>query len=354
MKLRQRLGQVGAVVIITAAGVVGAASAADSANLPVFPVMNTSEQPPDGVWFRYGPDPSQTTRTTGVGVYRGEHVRVKCYTIGTALGPYSNKIWYYAYDVERPTAAGRSNEGWINTHYVDDGMTANHAHPSVPSCSGGGSTPAPIVKAVYFSPFNVRDSTRETWSSDPAVHSVQKDDWKSPKQCVDDLALGNVPSTATVLTGWSLGRLGPVYAIARASGAQRQQIDGITMIDPGNLTTLSGCDNSNILVKPPLTFRRPSLILADWLKANPSARLTILSGNITAENSHAGIQKVYFNDMRAAGIDRSRVLVCNYWGPGSAEHDHWEMYRAAMPYLNRILTTCPALTGLKQGVSWHP
>jgi hypothetical protein len=143
-----------------------AIAAADS----TFPVMNTSEQPPDGVWFRYGPDPSLTTRTTGVGVYAGEHVRVRCWSAGTAFGPYANTIWYYAYDVERPVAAGQSNEGWINTHYVDDGMTANHAHPSVPACTsgsgdggpvaagGGGSRPVgpqPVTPvSIYYSPYS--------------------------------------------------------------------------------------------------------------------------------------------------------------------------------------------------------
>src|SRR4051794_21976573 len=113
---------VGLTVFAAAAVALPASAFAD----PTFPVMNTSEQPPDGVWFRYGPDPSQTERITGLGVYQGEHVRVKCFTVGTPFGPYSNNIWYYAYDVERPSVTGRSNEGWINTHYVDDGQTANH------------------------------------------------------------------------------------------------------------------------------------------------------------------------------------------------------------------------------------
>ncbi len=104
---------------------------------PVFPVMNTSESPPDGVWFRYGPDPNQTTMTTGLGVYMGEHVRAKCFWHGTPFGPYQNDVWYYAYDIERPTVNGASNEGWINTHYVDDGMTANNPNPAVPQCATG-------------------------------------------------------------------------------------------------------------------------------------------------------------------------------------------------------------------------
>ena len=133
------------------------------ADEPVFAVMNTSETPPDGVWFRYGPDAAQTTRTTGVGVYMNEHVRVKCFWHGTPFGAYDNDVWYFAYDQERPTAAGRPNQGWINTHYVDDGQTADHPHPAVSACATGSgdggtvggavapvSTPAaPIVNGFY-------------------------------------------------------------------------------------------------------------------------------------------------------------------------------------------------------------
>lgn len=124
-------------ILATLALALSALPATARADQPVFPVMNTSETPPDGVWFRYGPDPAQTTRTTGLGVYMHEHVAVKCYWHGTPFGPYANDVWYYASDVERPTAAGQPNVGWINTHYVDDGMTADHPNPSVPQCAQG-------------------------------------------------------------------------------------------------------------------------------------------------------------------------------------------------------------------------
>src|ERR1700754_148850 len=90
--------------LLAALALLGAQGAA--ADNPVFPVMNTDEQPPDGVWFRYAPDPNMTERVTGLGVYKGEHVSVKCYWNGTAFGPYNNTVWYYAYDVERPTVMG--------------------------------------------------------------------------------------------------------------------------------------------------------------------------------------------------------------------------------------------------------
>jgi hypothetical protein len=39
---------------------------------PIFTVMNTSETPPDGVWFRNSPHTADTDRVTGHGV-SGNH-----------------------------------------------------------------------------------------------------------------------------------------------------------------------------------------------------------------------------------------------------------------------------------------
>jgi hypothetical protein len=65
---------------------------------------------------------------------RGERVQVHCYTMGDAVGSYGNRIWYQVDNLSRPTAAGRANSGFVNTHYVDDGMTANNAASGIPAC----------------------------------------------------------------------------------------------------------------------------------------------------------------------------------------------------------------------------
>jgi hypothetical protein len=99
-----------------------------------FRVMNTSETAPDGVWFRNSPSQGDTDRVTGHGVYAGEVIQARCWASGDAVGAYGNRIWYLAVNVSRPTNAGVSNSGYLNTHYVDDGMTANHPAPGVPAC----------------------------------------------------------------------------------------------------------------------------------------------------------------------------------------------------------------------------
>ena len=128
---------------------------------PVFPVMNTDEEPPDGVWFRNSPSQGDTNRETGFGVYRGESVQVTCYSWGDAVGQYGNQIWYLGTNVTRPTINGHANRGYMNTHYVNDGQIANNPHPSVPQCgasppqtSSGGVTLAqgsPAPSGYYYS-----------------------------------------------------------------------------------------------------------------------------------------------------------------------------------------------------------
>ena len=104
-----------------------------SAASPVFPVMNTSEQPPDGVWFRDNPNASGP-RLNGYGVYAGDRVQLQCYGTGTPIGPYANHIWYRAANLTRPNATGRPNVGWLNAHFINDGKNTNVVDPGVPAC----------------------------------------------------------------------------------------------------------------------------------------------------------------------------------------------------------------------------
>jgi hypothetical protein len=101
---------------------------------PVYGVMNTSESPPDGVWFRNSPHTADTDRVAGHGVYAGESVRLRCYGWGDAVGAYSNRLWYDVTNVTRPTNAGRANDGWLNAHYINDGKSANQLDSGVPAC----------------------------------------------------------------------------------------------------------------------------------------------------------------------------------------------------------------------------
>jgi hypothetical protein len=344
-----------AVVALLAVAAWSAAPA--NAEQPVFPVMNTSEEPPDGVWFRTAADPGQTTRTDGVGIYAGEHLRVRCFAVGTPFGPHHNDIWYYAVNVERPTAAGRSNEGWMNTHYVDDGMTADNPHPSVPRCArADGNGDAPVRRApaaMYFSPYDGQDTYRV---KDGSTIEVNKKTWW--KGCggsrhaydIGKQALGGRP--AKTLAGWSAGRLGVLFFLKHATDDELRQLRYVLLIDPGDLDIMT-CDST--LAGGGLG----GVYLARWLSANPNAHLVVISASWTRSGRSKGIQEVYFNPIRdwskqnGSKLER-RVLTCNY----TMGHDpysftasrYWiahEIGRSACPRLRENGRAYP-------GAGWHP
>ena len=129
-------------VLGLAAGVTGSSVGQPSvaAGGPVFTVMNTSETPPDGVWFRNSPHTSDTDRVTGHGVYVNERVELQCYAWGDSVGAYNNTLWYFVLNVTRPTNAGVTNSGYLNAHYINDGLAANQIDAGVSQC---GSAPPP-------------------------------------------------------------------------------------------------------------------------------------------------------------------------------------------------------------------
>ena len=97
-----------AAVAMGALGIVSAGTSS-AASGPIFPVMNTSETLPDGVWFRNSPHTADTDRVTGHGVYKNERVQLECYAKGDAVGPYSDRLWYYVLNVTRPTNGDVAN-----------------------------------------------------------------------------------------------------------------------------------------------------------------------------------------------------------------------------------------------------
>lgn len=106
----------------------------NSVQQPIFTVMNTSEVPPDGVWFRNGPHTSDTDKVTGLGVYVNERVQLRCYGWGDVVGKYQDRLWYRVVNVSRPSNAGRENSGWLNAHYINDGKNANVVDSGVSEC----------------------------------------------------------------------------------------------------------------------------------------------------------------------------------------------------------------------------
>lgn len=106
--------------------------------------MNTSETPPDGVWFRNSPRTEDTDRATGHGVYAGDQVQLQCYAWGDAVGAYNDTLWYYVNNLTRPTVSsnGQPNVGYLNAHYINDGQNANVVDAGVGQCGAAPLPPA--------------------------------------------------------------------------------------------------------------------------------------------------------------------------------------------------------------------
>ena len=112
------------------------ASATSATTFPVFSVMNTSETSPDGVWFRNSARISDTDKVDGHGVYAGDSVQLMCYVYGEVVGNANNSLWYFVTNITRPTVykTGAPNVGYLNAHYINDGMQANQTDAGVSQC----------------------------------------------------------------------------------------------------------------------------------------------------------------------------------------------------------------------------
>ena len=328
---------------------------------PVFGVMNTSETPPDGVWFRNSPHTADTDRATGHGVYAGDSVQLQCYAWGDSVGAYNDTLWYYVNNLTRPTVSsnGQANVGYLNAHYVNDGQNANVVDAGVGQCGAAPAPPTPSPVVGFYSPFNLggrgNDGQVEDLQDQAGVYTAYRRDWDACSAPSDNpySTLRNQLAPGQYFDrvgGWSFGRVGPSYLIhgmQKFDPNQLRQLDYIILIDPGSYSDLSVCDAVN----------SSGSLYATWLKSNPNARLVVLSGSITQQQSSKGIQQIYFDPIRfaAPGTDiRSRVLVCNY------STDHYSIYHAGQYWIKHVISanSCPTLnyngTRWQPTATWHP
>lgn len=112
----------------------------------------------------------------------------------------------------------------------------------------------------------------------------------------------------TQLAGYSLGRLGPIYFLKKATD-RWTDINYILLLDPGGVGDLSGsCDSNQDIAAWHL--------LNDWLASRSTNRLVIMSGKLTSSAEHTAIRAFYLREMSDAML-KQQVLVCD----ADLEHD---------------------------------
>lgn len=349
------------VLVIVTVLLVPVNSYAKTLDEPTYPAVNS----PIGVYFRNSPQATDTDHVPGHGVYEGNNVQLKCYAFGDTMEDPNDSLWYYAVNVTHPSVpnTGASNEGFLNNFYVNDALAANQVEPSVPPCKASSSPTIQEGASVYYSPFQSDSILGHQGFSHLYVKSVSskasktlyKQDWTGT-ECdpnnvgnFDDMIDGKL---VTVLSGWSLGRMGPIYFL-KAFPERAKQIHYIVLFDPGALGELKDdCYHDSI-----------SETLRAWLDNDPKNRLVIMAGKATRDwdsrvegsdgrtYAHQGIQQVYFSQLHDPQYS-SKVAVCNY--DNMWHEDVWTNFQ---DIVNQppIEDTCPVDSGTGTSPnSWHP
>ena len=215
---------------------------------------------------------------------------------------------------------------------------------------------------MYYSPFS--PGSHEL-SDGGGVGTIYSSSYATNAFCGDpspgndkehEVAGGRPIST---LAGWSLGRRGPIYYLKDASDAEKLALNYVLLIDPGYWGQM-GCDR----------IQHAGDALANWLIANPSAHLVVISGSaISQQGNSQGIQETYFNAIRNQSTTvrnlRPRVLTCNYGGPiwyplfgpsplDSNPFTHEEAFRTAQYWIKHEIGVdgCPWMRDA--GRTWYP
>ena len=274
-----------------------------------------------GVYFRNSPVWGDARRVPGAGVYNGDRVELICGLMGEPYGPYANRWWSRVTNLTRPGAG----TGWVNAHFIDDGMPASTPSPGESTCGGGSPNAPPLTaKSVFFWPDLPIPTTR------PAGIYLHVADIDLP---FSQWASGNctsapplplpIPAGVTTLAGWSNGRLGPVYFL-KENPDRWSQISEVILFDPGSRSDMEGTTGCEQKLSPMV-----SQTLDRWLKSPGQHRLLILSGIRTEDwdyvFSHLGVTigvgkahfdglwHYYFPDLWSEPWSvRSHAQVCDY------------------------------------------
>lgn len=250
-------------------------------------------------------------------------------------------VWFY---VTYKGVTGFYSSYYDDAHYNSDTeLTAKYGVPLYGSDGATAAVPPAEPTSVFFSPISHEPHAYGT--TNIATVDVELEGWKSNVRCETSKAVSAVPAGTTTLSGWSLGRLGPLYFLKGAGPDRVAQIKTIVLYDPGNLGEFQDSCDKSIDVNG---------LLANWLKGDSDRRLIILTGGTTEDKNafgtskFTGLWKYYL-----AGIWNqsfaNRAMICDY-----DKMDHFEVlnqfrYATRMPPLS-----CQTAPDGTPAIQWHP
>jgi hypothetical protein len=274
-----------------------------------------------GVYFRRSLSWADAEATPGHGIYTGDQVEVICGAFGEAYGPYANRWWSYVRNLTRPGAGS----GWVNAHFINDGMPANHPSPGEGTCESRGlPTPVAIVKPAGSAARSAFFWPKVKPYLPVSEMEIEPSAWYAEKGCSPlPPAPLSIPASVNTLAGWSLGRLGPMYFLHNYPNSWGQ-IHTIILFDPGSYSEMTGGPNEGCDSK----LSKPSIneMLAKWLRT-PGNELLVLAGIFSEEKPYripgtevtwgnpryTGLWNFYFHDLWGEPPSvRSRAVVCDY------------------------------------------
>lgn len=330
------------IVIITLVAVVislliPVSSFAKTLDEPTYSVVNA----PIGVYFRNSPQSADTNRVPGDGVYNGNIIQLQCFAFGDTMDDPNNSLWYYAVNLTHPSVpgTGASNEGFLNAYYINDALAANQVESSVPSCNPPTTSPAPNPTPEGASVFFMPDPSlwqklglKPAWPSTTADLTVQYNDWATGNNCTYNNSFSNPYNGKwiSILGGWSLSRLGPIYYLANATPEQVSHVHYILLIDPGAAKDFGACDSSQTLGPNKMSV---ATILEQWLSQNPNNHLQIMAAARTGSDAGTGLQNDYLSGIQSAGL-MNQVTVC--WNDSLSHEDAFNDYavNSTTSYMN--------------------
>ena len=139
-----------------------------------------------------------------------------------------------------------------------------------------------------------------------AEQNIKTADWTGKPRCSTGRAVSSVRGKPHTLTGWSLGRLGPIYYLASASDERKKALRNILLFDPGAYGELHDKENCDRLLDV-------DGLLAKWLKMNKSNRLVILAGRASLEADQLPLFRglsTYYLPKIAAQNQAGKALIC--------------------------------------------